>query len=389
MSIHLKNIRKSFGDTEVLKGIDLEIRSGELFFLLGPSGCGKSTLLRSIAGLESPSAGSIFLGDREITNVPTHERGIGMVFQQYALWPHMTVFENVAFGLKSARIPPKEVSRRVEEVLHQVRLEGFAERFPSELSGGQQQRVALARALAPNPPVILLDEPLSNLDARLRESIRRELAEIHKNLGITMVYVTHDQEDALALATRVAIMQRGEIEQCGTPEELYRAPRNTFVAGFMGETNLIPCSVISKSEVEVLDHRLPAPESARHISISPVTSVLAIRPENIQISVVGVDIPERVAYSNEPSGNQARAHLLGKIRSVTYRGAWRDVEVILTPHESAAVSASNTESPRTPTPIYVIAKTSSSELRAHGSVTEDSPVVISWAPEDSVLLPAS
>lgn len=212
-SIRLTSLTKHFGSQQVVKGINLEISSGELFFLLGPSGCGKSTLLRMIAGLEAPTSGEIYLDEKRITDLPPHKRGIGMVFQQYALWPHLTVFGNIAFGLQAKGVGRAEISRRVAEVLEQVHLQGFDARYPHELSGGQQQRVALARALAPNPGVILLDEPLSNLDTRLRDSIRRELAEIHSNLKITMIYVTHDQEDALALADRVAIMKDGTIDR--------------------------------------------------------------------------------------------------------------------------------------------------------------------------------
>ena len=360
-SITLQGITKRFGQTEVLRGIDLEIGSGEFFFLLGPSGCGKSTLLRMIAGLESPSSGAIRVGDRDITNLPPHKRGIGMVFQQYALWPHMSVFDNIAFGLRASNSPSDTITHRVEEVLTQVRLDGFGHRFPSELSGGQQQRVALARALAPRPTVVLLDEPLSNLDARLRENIRKELAEIHRTLGITMVYVTHDQEDALALGSRVAIMRSGVIEQCGTPEELYTRPRTTFVADFMGDANFIPCSLAKNGEVELF--RLGVPPS----------HILAIRPESITVASIDGD--------NSHHASPERVSLSGRIQSITYRGAWHDVEVNIAPPEISPAQGAPCQVQR------VIATTRGEALGGLGRLVENTPVVISWRKSEGIVLP--
>jgi iron(III) transport system ATP-binding protein len=238
-SIRAESVVKSFGITRALDGISLLIEPGELFFLLGASGCGKTTLLRCIAGLETPTSGSIFFGDREVTKMPPHKREAAMVFQSYALWPHLTVGQNIAFGLEERKVPKPEIKRRVEEALEMVQLPGYGERSIDQMSGGQQQRVSLARALVVKPKCLLLDEPLSNLDAQLRVEMRREIRRIVKENGLTGIYVTHDQEEALAMADRMAVLTRGKIGQVGTPEEIYRRPRTDYVANFIGETNLI------------------------------------------------------------------------------------------------------------------------------------------------------
>jgi len=242
--VRLDHIHKKFGETVVLHDIDLEIRAGELFFLLGPSGCGKSTLLRLIAGLHEPTAGRVFFGDRDVTALGTEQRNAVMCFQSYALWPHMTVADNVRFGLKVRRVGRKEQIQRVADVLKLVRMDGLGHRKPNELSGGQQQRVALARALAVSPDCLLLDEPLSNLDAKLRHEMRAEIRRICKESGSTTVYVTHDQKEALSVADRIAVMNDGRVVQVGTPAELYRRPRTSFVADFIGQTNLVPGKVV-------------------------------------------------------------------------------------------------------------------------------------------------
>lgn len=229
---------KEFGEVRALKGITVAIEKGELFFLLGGSGCGKTTLLRCIAGLESPTTGRIVFEGEDVTQLPTHKREAAMVFQSYALWPHMTVGQNVAFGLEERGVGKEEVKRRVGEALEMVRLDGYGPRGIDQMSGGQQQRVSLARALVVRPKVLLLDEPLSNLDAKLRVEMRGEIRRIVKENGLTAVYVTHDQEEALSVADRMAVMDFGEVMQVGAPEEVYRRPNCRTVAEFIGETNI-------------------------------------------------------------------------------------------------------------------------------------------------------
>lgn len=248
MKVSLRGITKHFGETPVLKGISLEISDRELFFLLGPSGCGKTTLLRLIAGFYQPDAGELFFGDRCLNGVPPHQRNTGMVFQNYALWPHLTVAENVSYGLDVRKVLAVEKKERVREALATVQMEPFAARSPNQLSGGQQQRVALARALVVRPDVLLLDEPLSNLDAKLRLEMREEIRRIHERTRITTIYVTHDQKESLSLADRMAVLRDGEIEQLGGPREVYRAPANRFVADFIGECNWLPGHVQAVSD---------------------------------------------------------------------------------------------------------------------------------------------
>lgn len=242
--IRIEGLTKRYGDLLALNEIDLEIRSGELFFLLGPSGCGKSTLLRTIAGLQMPSAGRILFDGRDVTAVETQKRNAVMCFQGYALWPHMTVRENIRFGLSVREAPGEGQLAQVEKALDIVQMRALEARKPQELSGGQQQRVALARALAVEPACLLLDEPLSNLDTHLRQELRREIQKICRQAGITTVYVTHDQKEALSTADRIAVMKDGRLVQVGTPQELYCAPVNAFVAEFMGATNLIEGEVV-------------------------------------------------------------------------------------------------------------------------------------------------
>ncbi len=248
VSVRLVNIKKRFGSFYALKGIDLEVREGELFFILGPSGCGKTTLLRIVAGLYDPDEGEVYFDDRLMNDVPPYERNVGMVFQNYALWPHMTVFDNVAYGLKARNLPRREIERRVKWALRLVRLEGMEGKYPNQLSGGQQQRVALARALVIEPDLLLLDEPLSNLDAKLRVRMRAELKILQKDLGITTIYVTHDQAEALSMADRIAVMNFGVVEQVGTPEEIYNRPSSRFVADFIGEINFVEGVVKERSD---------------------------------------------------------------------------------------------------------------------------------------------
>ena len=240
--LRIENLTKRFGDTVVLDRFDLSIEDGELMTLLGPSGSGKTTVLRLVAGYIDPDAGAIRINGRNVLTLPPEKRDIGMVFQSYALFPHRSVYRNVAFGLERRKVPKEKLASRVAEALALVRLEGLDARLPSELSGGQQQRVALGRALVIRPTLLLLDEPLSNLDARLRAELRLEIRRIQKTLGITTVLVTHDQEEALTVSDRVAVIHGGELQQIGTPDELYRKPANRFVAEFVGKMNLLPAA---------------------------------------------------------------------------------------------------------------------------------------------------
>jgi iron(III) transport system ATP-binding protein len=242
-AIRFSDVTKSFGANRVVERVNLSIHSGELFFLLGPSGCGKTTLLRMLAGFVEPDEGDIFLGERSLRGVPPRLRDTALVFQNYALWPHRTVAGNVAYGLEVRGLSRREIGQRVEQALKLVRLEGLSERRPAQLSGGQQQRVALARALVIQPRVLLLDEPLSNLDARLRLEMREEIRRLHQATKLTMIYVTHDQKEALSLADRLAVMHRGQVAQVGTPVEVYSTPCSRFVADFMGDSNFIPGTV--------------------------------------------------------------------------------------------------------------------------------------------------
>jgi iron(III) transport system ATP-binding protein len=237
--VQLTRITKRFGAVRAIDGISLTVAEGEFFTLLGPSGCGKTTLLRSIAGFHTPDAGEIRFGDRVVNSVPAHRRETGMVFQNYALFPHLSVYDNVAYGLRARRIDGAEVACRVAEILKSVQLEGLERRSPSQLSGGQQQRVALARALVIAPQILLMDEPLSNLDAKLRVSMREEIRRLQKRLGITTIYVTHDQEEAMAVSDRIAILNRGRVEQVDTPAGIYFRPASRFAAEFMGASNIL------------------------------------------------------------------------------------------------------------------------------------------------------
>lgn len=247
MEVVIENLVKYFGDTVALEDINLKINDRELFFLLGPSGCGKTTLLRTIAGFYKPDKGKIYFGNKLINDVPPHKRNTGMVFQNYALWPHLTVEENVAYGLEVRGLDEKTIKQRVREVLEIVQMEAYADRAPNQLSGGQQQRVALARALVIHPDVLLLDEPLSNLDARLRLEMRAEIRRIHEQTKITTIYVTHDQKEALSMADRIALLRNGRIEQIGDPRTIYRSPANRFVADFIGETNWLEGEIVEKT----------------------------------------------------------------------------------------------------------------------------------------------
>jgi len=312
IELHFKNVSKFFGETGAVDGVTLDVKDGELFFLLGPSGCGKSTFLRTIAGFYKPDTGELYFDDKLMNNIPPHKRNIGMVFQNYALWPHMSVYENVEYGLSVRKFPADVKKEKVQRVLEIVRMAEYADRNPNQLSGGQQQRIALARALVIEPDVLLLDEPLSNLDAKLRLEMRQEIKRIHLEAGITSVYVTHDQKEALSLADRVAVMRDGKIVQIGTPREIYNLPVNSFVADFIGETNFLQC-------------KLKEEAGGRLLVETPIGDVLCI-PTDSKIKFSGAMLcsirPESISMSDAPLDN-ALNQFEATISSITYLG---DVE---------------------------------------------------------------
>jgi len=287
-ALTLKNLTKRFGDFAAVDDVSLEVAPGELFFILGPSGCGKTTLLRLVAGFTAPDSGRILFGEKDITDRPPEKRNTGMVFQNYALWPHMNVAENVSFGLEMHGIPRQERMNRIDRALAMVQMADYAGHLPGQLSGGQQQRIALARALVFEPDLVLLDEPLSNLDARLRIEMRRQIKLLHEQLGRTMIYVTHDQTEALSLADRIAVMHAGKISQVGAPRELYDRPANTFIANFIGEANMLA------GRSRRRDGRLVVESAAGELvstvfdpRTEPGDAVhCCIRPENLRIEAV-------------------------------------------------------------------------------------------------------
>ncbi len=284
--VHLQRVTKRFGSFVAVDELSLEIPAGKLVTLLGPSGCGKTTTLRMIAGLEYPTSGRVRIGDEDVTALPASNRSVTMVFQSYALFPHLTVFENVAYGLRIARLAPQEITAQVAEVLALVGLPQVGPRYPAQLSGGQQQRVALARALVMKPKVLLFDEPLSNLDAKLRKRVRAEIRELQRRLGITSIYVTHDQAEALALSDVIVLMNQGRVEQVGSPSDLYRRPATRFVADFIGEANLLP-GRHEDGTVSVGTYAFPfAQDDAPR---GPV-AVMA-RPETIEVHTDGEGLP--------------------------------------------------------------------------------------------------
>jgi multiple sugar transport system ATP-binding protein len=280
-SVVLDNIRKAYGDVEVIHGVDLRIEPGEFTVFVGPSGCGKSTLLRMIAGLEPITGGDLLLDGQRMNEVPAARRGIAMVFQSYALYPHMTVYQNLAFGLETARAPKAEIEQRVARAAEILRIEPLLKRKPKQLSGGQRQRVAIGRAIVREPKIFLFDEPLSNLDAELRVQMRVEIAKLHNDLGNTMIYVTHDQVEAMTMADKIVVLRAGVIEQAGAPLELYNNPRNLFVAGFIGspKMNFLPAQAQGNAnELQVAGDRMSLNRAAGG------ATTLGIRPEHISVT---------------------------------------------------------------------------------------------------------
>jgi len=317
--LSLQNISRNFGSTRAVADVSLEVERGEFFGLLGPSGCGKTTTLRMIAGLEKPDSGSIHFDGKEITDLPPERRGFGMVFQNYALFPHLNVFENVAFGLRARHAAKEQMNERVRSALELVQLPGYEKRAIDELSGGQQQRVAIARAIAIEPALLLFDEPLSNLDVSLREETRGELRELVTRLGLTAVYVTHDQEEAFALCDRISVMVGGKLMQTGKPRELYEQPADIAVARFLGRNNLIRAVRLSSSktndgEFQTLEggHTLHMPVTRDDLAPLNKPVVLAIRPEHVQLS------------TNDHEGQNA---LRGSVREIVFAGATSTVRV--------------------------------------------------------------
>jgi spermidine/putrescine transport system ATP-binding protein len=285
--VELRKVTKRFGETLVVKAVDLTVEKGEFLTFLGPSGCGKTTTLRMIGGFERPTSGEILLGGREVSDLPPYRRDVNTVFQSYALFPHLTVAENVAYGLEQKRLPKDEIQRKVKEGLEMVRMEGLSARKPRELSGGQQQRVAVARAIVNSPSVLLLDEPLGALDLKLRKEMQVELKQLQRRLGMTFIYVTHDQEEALTMSDRIAVMNGGKIEQIDAPVEVYNRPRTRFVADFVGETNLLAGTVEKADGGEHLvvnGEKIPIQGAAERRSGEKVH--LSIRPEMVTVTLL-------------------------------------------------------------------------------------------------------
>ncbi|MGA4577635.1 ABC transporter ATP-binding protein [Limisphaera sp. VF-2] len=347
-AVECQNLVRRFGSVTALSGVSFAIRKGEFFSLLGPSGCGKTTLLRVLAGLDRPDAGWVRLDGVEMTRTPPHRRPVNTVFQSYALFPHLNVWDNVAFGLRMKGVAAGDVEERVRSALRLVQIEGLEHRRPAQLSGGQQQRVALARALVNEPLVLLLDEPLGALDLQLRRQLQTELRQLQRRLGLTFLHVTHDQEEALALSDRVAVMRAGRIEQLGTPRELYEQPRNRFVARFLGQCNLIEGECLPQSAFDwrvdtpwgLLEVRPPGARTGRMETIETPPRVscrnrvtLAIRPERIQLLPAG---PLR-----QPLPNQ----VVARIQDRVYTGAAVEYRVVLPDQSTLTVSLPNDASP--------------------------------------------
>lgn len=331
--VRLIDLKKSFGETEAVKDVNLTVERGDFYTFLGPSGCGKTTLLRIIAGFTRSDKGIVLFDGMEVQDVPPWKRNVGMVFQNYALWPHLSVFENVAFGLKERSLPKSLVSEKTHQALSMVNLEGLEKRRPSELSGGQQQRVALARTLVIEPRLLLLDEPLSNLDAKLRVQMRHELVRIQRDLGITSIYVTHDQEEALILSTRIAVMSKGSVVQVGAPKEIYENPGSQGVADFVGISNFFKAQVIELLENQVRlrteEGLLLTVERQKEVSVATGSNLLLnIRPESIQIS-----------YPKETplDGNRIE----GTVRTSAYLGSLVQYEVEISGGKRVKVNVVN------------------------------------------------
>ncbi len=349
-AIAFRGVTKRYGTHEALQPTDLEIEEGEFFCLLGPSGCGKTTTLNLVGGFIAPTAGEILIRGESVNRLPPYRRAVNTVFQNYALFPHMTVRDNVGFGLKMARTPRRDAGGRIEEALALVGLDAFAERLPAQLSGGQQQRVAVARALVNRPAVLLLDEPLGALDLKLRKRLQIELAEIHRDVGTTFVYVTHDQEEAMFMADRIAVMNDGRVEQVGTPHEIYHHPKSAFVADFIGESNFIEVEVGTGGRAALENGaEVPAPAARQR-----GRATLMIRPESIQV--------QEAADTNGTG-------LRGRIAQSSFLGS----------HTRVAVKCDGVAAP-------VTAALFGNEGAAARHLAPETEVVLFWDPADVVLL---
>ncbi|MEG1609709.1 MAG: spermidine/putrescine ABC transporter ATP-binding protein PotA [Bilophila sp.] len=330
--IELRGVEKSFEDTRALEGIDLRISNGEFLTLLGPSGCGKTTILRILSGFETPDCGEVRLGGVVVNGVPPERRQVNTVFQNYALFPHMTVRENVAFGLRMQGCPKEDIPERVMEALRMVHLESMADRRPRQLSGGQQQRVAIARAVVNKPLVLLLDEPFSALDHKLRRAMQLEIKRLQRRLGITFVFVTHDQEEAFAMSDRVVVMNQGRIEQIGTPQAIYEEPTNLYVARFVGEINILHGTILSAAgnglyEARISGTRFPLRTTRTFVAGDAVNVLL--RPEDIRVFSLKPDTEDTLPDA---------PHLRGRIEETVYKGATVDISIALDSGETLSVA---------------------------------------------------
>jgi putrescine transport system ATP-binding protein len=361
--LRIEGVVKNFGSFRAVNGVSLDIRAGEFFALLGPSGCGKTTLLRMLAGFETLDAGRILLGGRDIAQVLPHERPVNMMFQNYALFPHLSVRDNIAFGLKRARMSRAEIAERVAEMVALVKLEGLEKRKPDQLSGGQRQRVALARSLARRPQLLLLDEPLAALDKKLRESTQFELMEVQRRLGMTFIIVTHDQEEAMTVANRIGVMDAGRLDQVATPRELYEAPNSRWIAEFVGDINLFEGEVASREQsrltIATRDAGTLTAAEPRN-PLSKTTVFLAIRPEKIKLS--------RRGPAADGAGLSAINRLEGVVTDVSYLGGSTTYKVKL---DSGAVIRAS------------MANTTRLDMNSFGP---DHRVVAWFTPEDCVVL---
>jgi spermidine/putrescine transport system ATP-binding protein len=363
-SVRLDGVRKAFGDFEAVRGLDLDIDRGEFFTMLGPSGCGKTTTLRMVAGFEDPTAGQVLIEGEDVAGLPAHRRPTNTVFQSYALFPHLSVGENVAFGLRRKKVPKDEISKRVNTELERVGLAREINRKPNQLSGGMQQRVALARALVNLPKVLLLDEPLGALDLKLRKGLQLELKRIQRDVGITFVYVTHDQEEALTMSDRIAVMEQGRIEQVDTPEEVYERPATTFVAGFIGVSNLMPATVTSASGARGrvrLDAGVEVDADVDGFSVGERTHAV-VRPEKLDVRpLMGSD-----------GATEGHAYVNGLVESSVYLGTSTQMVVRLADDVRMTVLCPNTDD--------------AERLSLPGAGTD---VRLSWAPEHMHLVKES